>query len=67
MNISQSQLLGSKSDLTDLLTDELTTKPEVVISIWADASNGQVEFLGLQSVNLRKLGNAKFADRSFTD
>lgn len=67
MNVNSSQLNGPKSELTELLTDELNTKPEVIVSVWADSNNGQVEFLGLQSVSLRKLGNTKFADRTFTD
>ena len=58
---------GSRNELVDLLTEELNTKPEILISVWADGHNGQIESLGTSRIDLRKIGKQKFVDRTFTD
>ena len=65
--VSEKDILGNKSTLVDILTEELHTKPEVIVSVWADGHNGQIESLGTSRVPLSKLGNCKFVDRSFID
>jgi len=37
----------NKADLTEAIMDELRTKPEVQISVWADGNNGYISFLGM--------------------
>jgi len=58
---------GDKNELIDKITDDLITKPEILISVWADGHNGQFESLGTCRVELCKLQNKKFVDRKFTD
>lgn len=47
--------------------DELRTKPEVQISVWADGNNGYISFLGMCRVQLLKVASAKFQDCTLTD
>lgn len=39
LGVSEDQLAGDKSDLTDQLMEELRTKPEVLIHAWASSNN----------------------------
>ena len=56
-----------KTKIIEKITEELTTKPEILISVWADGHNGQFESLGTCRVELYKIQNKKFVDRKFTD
>ena len=47
--------------------DELRTKPDILLSVWADPNNGQVESLGSAKICLNKLATQKFTDRQFKD
>ncbi len=58
---------GDKTKLIEKITEELTTKPEIQISVWADGHNGQFESLGTCRVELCKIQNKKFVDRKFVD
>ena len=57
------------ADVTDAILQELRTKPEVVVTVWADPANGQkaIISLGAGRVPLNKMANAGFQDRVFTD
>ena len=39
LGVTDDQLTGDKSDLTDQLMEELRTKPEVLINVWASSNN----------------------------
>jgi len=61
------ELIYFRLTISDKITDDLITKPEILISVWADGHNGQFESLGTCRVELCKLQNKKFVDRKFTD
>lgn len=57
----------NRSQLTDLITEELRTRPEIKIEVWADPSTKEIISLGAGSILLRSIANAPFQDRTFTD
>ena len=56
-----------KNELADLIIEELSTKPDITLSVWADANNGEVVSLGYAKVLLSDIAqkNAPFADMEF--
>ena len=54
-------------ELADKIIEELRTKPEISLSVWADPNNGQIESLGRGRIELNKLANARHIDKSMTD
>ena len=58
-----------KSELVDVIMEELRTKPEIYITVWADPANNtkNIHSLGKATVPLNKLANVDFLDRTFTD
>ena len=55
--------------MTDAILQELKTKPEILLTVWADPANDTKErkSLGAATVPLSKIADAAFQDRWFTD
>ena len=53
----------------DAIQQEVRTKPEITITVWADPANGKkaIMSLGKATVPLSKMANAEFQDRKFVD
>ena len=68
LGLTEQQLKGDKSDLTDSIMEELRTKPEIQLTVWAEA-NKQIIFIGISRVQIREIASDRvsFADRSFVD
>ena len=51
-----------KADIVDVILEELRTKPEIHITVWADPANNtkNIISLGKAVVPLNKLANANF-------
>ena len=56
-----------KNELADLIIEELSTTPDITLSVWADPNNGEVVSLGYAKVLLSDIAqkNAPFADMEF--
>ena len=53
--------------LAEYLNDELETKSELVINVWADTGKATLENLGCGRICLQQLHFQKFEDKHFTD
>ena len=60
---------AQRPELVDAILQELRTKPEILLTVWADPANGQkaIISLGACTIPLSEISNAAFQDRDFTD
>lgn len=63
----EDKIKNDQAKLTDWLNDELETKSEVLINVWADTGKTNLENLGSAKVCLQVLHFQKFEDKMFTD
>ncbi len=58
---------GDPAKLAEFLSDELETRTEVIINVWADTGKGNLENLGSAKVCLQQIHYQGFEDKVFTD
>ena len=52
--------------MEDLIFEELSTKPEITLSVWADPNNGEVVSLGYAKVKLSEIAKVeRYRDLEF--
>ena len=53
---------ATKAELTDAILEELRTKPEIIINVWADPAQDKkdIKSLGMAKVPLNKFVSAQF-------
>lgn len=65
--IEEEYRVGDPAKLAEFLSDELATKSEIVLNVWADTGKSNLENLGSSKVCLREIHFQKFEDKQFTD
>ena len=60
---------ATKAELVDAILEELRTKPEIVVNVWADPAQDKkdIQSVGMAKVPLNKFVSAQFQDRQFKD
>ena len=60
---------AEKAVIVDEILQELRTKPEILLTVWADPANDTKEkmCLGAAKVPLSKIADARFQDKTFED
>lgn len=55
------------SKLADFMNEELETKSEIIINVWADIGKPNIENLGSTRICLANLHGRPYEDKIFTD
>jgi hypothetical protein len=61
--IEEEYRVGDPARLAEFLSDELATKSEIVLNVWADTGKSNLENLGSTKVCLREIHFQKFEDK----
>lgn len=63
----EESIRNDQSKLTDYLNEELETKSEIIVNVWADIGKPNLENLGACRICLANLHSMKFEDKQFVD